>query len=195
MLSTGGVLPAHLREHSPPPARSPSPGLALGPSEKLGTMIWWLARVRLSPLALALPSLPAPFPLCCLRPLCCVSHGSQAGRRSRGQLVPLIHAYRIPERMAQLTQIKNGSCRPWVEQPSVRKQEVALVIQHGGSPFHPLQHSWGPSWLSLGFMVHPLPKTTQSYCGPSSCLSILRKLWFSHISMRTLQHVPEAASR
>lgn len=182
--------------HQPGPLPQGCPCLpALGPSEKLGTMIWWLAPVRLSPLALALPSLPAPFPLCCLRPLCCVFHSSQAGRRSRRHLVPLTQAYRIPERTAQLTQIKSGSCPPWVEQLRVRKQEAALVREHGGSPFHPLHHSWAPSRVSLGFMVHPLPKTTQSCCGPGSCLSILRKLWFSHISMRTLQHVPEAASR
>lgn len=97
--------------------------------------------------------------------------------------------------MAQLTQIKSGICPPWVEQLMVRKQEVALVREHGGSPFHPLHHSWAPSWISLAFMVHPLPKTAQSCCGPDSLLSILKKLWFSHISMRTLQHVPEAASR
>lgn len=196
MLSTGDVLPAHLWEHSPPhqpgPLSQGCPCLpALAPSEKLGIMIWWPAPVRLSPLALARPSLPAPFPLCCLRPLCCVFHGSQAGRRSRGHLVPFTHAYRILERMAQLTQIKSGICPPWVEQPRVRKQEVALVREHGGSPFHPLHHSWAPSRVSLGFMVCPLPKTAQS----CSRLSILRKLWFSRISMRTLQHVPEAASR
>lgn len=181
--------------HQPGPLPQGCPCLpALGPSEKLGTMVWWLAPVRLSPLALALPSLPAPLPLCCLRPLCCVFHGSQAGR-SRGHLVPLTHAYRTPEMMAQLTQIKSGSCPPWVEQLRVRKQEVALVREHGGSPFHPLHSSWAPSQVSLGFMVHPLPKTIQSCCSPSSRLSILRKLWFSHISMRTLQHASEAASR
>lgn len=83
--------------HQPGPLPQGCPCLpALGPREKLGTMIWWLAPFRLSPLALALPSSPAPFPLCCLRPLCCVFHSSQTGKRSRGHLVPLTHAYRIP---------------------------------------------------------------------------------------------------
>lgn len=39
--------------------------------------------------------------------------------------------------MAQLTQIKSGSCPPWVEQPRVRKQEVALVRESGGVPISP----------------------------------------------------------
>lgn len=52
-----------------------------------------------------------------------------------------------------------------------------------------------PAPLLGSLRAHPLPKTTQSCCGPGSCLSILRKLCFSHISMGTIQHVPEAASR
>lgn len=141
---------------------------ALCPTEKLGTMVWWLAPVRLSPLALALSPLPAPFPLCCLRPLCCVCHGSQAGRRSRGHLVPLTHAYRTPEMMAQLTQIKSGSCPPWVEQPRVRKQEVALVREHGGGPlFTPCTPPGLPPRSALALWYTHSPKPPRAAAAPA----------------------------
>lgn len=114
MLSTGGLLPAHPWESSPPARQVPFPStaptcqpwapagpedhnLVAGPCQAVSPGS--CSALITSPIPTRLPRSPR-----------CVFHGSQAGRRSGGHPAPLAWCLWCPIEDGAATQSKSGNC-------------------------------------------------------------------------------------